>query len=193
MNQTNNVSVWGLTGGIASGKSTVAKVFQDLGLAVIDADKIAKELTEKGGRAYPFLIQKFGTADREELKKLIFSDPKAKKQLEELMHPFIQEESARKIVQLNTRCVIYEAALLVETKRYQELSGLIVVTCSPEIQSQRLLKRDQIDLKLAQSIIHSQSTDSEKIEVADYIINNSGSLDDLKAQVKNIFEKITTQ
>ena len=81
MNQANKVSVWGLTGGIASGKSTVAKIFEELGTAVIDADQIAKELSAKGGRAHPFLIQKFGTADREELKKLIFSDPKAKKDL----------------------------------------------------------------------------------------------------------------
>ena len=104
--------VWGLTGGIASGKSTVARIFEELGVPVIDADEIARGLSQPGGAAHAAVLSRFGTADREKLHGIVFSDPKARGDLEAILHPLIREESARRLSALsNHALVLYEAVL----------------------------------------------------------------------------------
>ncbi len=196
------VEIWGLTGGVASGKSTAAAFFEKAGIIVVDADKIAHQLTEPDGNAYPAIMRRFGTADRAKLREIVFSDPAAKRDLEAILHPLIQTESIHR-VQLLAQAkfpngtesgkplhVIYEAALLVETERYKNLAGLIVVDCPAEIRRKRLVTRDGLSPEMADKILQAQASDSERRAAATVLFDNSKTLDDLRKQV---MEFITRQ
>jgi dephospho-CoA kinase len=178
--------IWGLTGGIASGKTTVAKILNEIGIPVIDADLIVKKLTEKDGAGHSAILQRFGTTERDQLREIVFNDAQAKRDLEEILHPLIQQESQKQILKLAGQhpVIIYEATLLVETKRYQELQGLIVVEAPKAQRIQRLLARTLITQEMAEKIIASQLTDEERRKVASIVIENTGSLDQLRAQVE---------
>ena len=181
----------GLTGGVASGKSTAAKFFSDLGFPVIDADEIARELRKPGGAAHAALIARFGTAESLRLREIVFSDPEARLAIEAIMHPLIQAESTKQMhAYASSPYVIYEAALLVETGRYKELSGLIVVTSKPSLQKVRLTARDRVSNELADKIISSQTRDEDRAKVATYVIENNGTLDDLREKVKDLTQKL---
>lgn len=186
--------IWGLTGGIASGKSTVGTFFQEMGIPVVDADEIARGLLKEGNPAAKAVHERFGTLDRTRLKDLVFSefaDPKAKKDLEALLHPHIQKESRKRIAALAKThpIVLYEAILLIETGRYRELSGLIVVEAPKEERLQRILSRGGTSLEIAERILASQSSDSERRRFADLCIENGGSLSELKEKVKLLIAK----
>lgn len=181
------IPVIGLTGGIASGKSAVSKVFREkAGIPVIDADQIARDLSRSGGRAAPQILSRFGTLDRAELRKKIFSNPIARHELESILHPLIIEESKERIAQFadaGARVAIYEAALLVETGRYRDLDGLIVVEAPLDQRISRLMERDGTTRELALSMIQAQATDIEREKVATLLIQNDGSLEDLEAKI----------
>ncbi len=184
--------VWGLTGGIAAGKSTVGQYFIQLGIPVIDADQITRDLLQKDSPAYSDLIHRFGTLERNQLREIVFSDLTAKKDLEQILHPLIQMESRKRIQTLALKhpIIIYEAALLVETGRYQDLAGLIVVEASEEIRIQRLLSRKTATPELARKMINSQISDLEREKHADLILENSGTLEDLHTKVEEfVFKK----
>jgi dephospho-CoA kinase len=148
---------WGLTGGIAAGKSTVAALFAARGVPVLDADESTRALSAPGGAAYAAIVARFGTADRARLRSLVFSsDAGAKRDLEAILHPAIAEESARFFAK-NPRC-IYEASLLIETGRYAELGGLIVLSATPETRLSRLLeRRPALPRAEAEAILRAQS------------------------------------
>jgi len=181
------IPVIGLTGGVASGKSTVSKVLREkAGIPVIDADQIARDLSRAGGKAAAQIQARFGTLDRAELRKKIFSNAIARQELEAILHPLIIQESKERIAQFadaGARVAIYEAALLVETGRYRDLDGLIVVEAPMEQRIARLMERDGATRELALSMIQSQATDSEREKVATLLIQNDGSLEDLEAKI----------
>ncbi len=187
--------IWGLTGGIASGKSTVARIFSELGVPVIDADQVARELRAPDGAAHDAILARFGTADSARLREIVFSDPVARADLEAILHPLIREESARRISQavegrVGIVPVIYEAALLVETGRYRDFAGLIVVAASEELRLARLMARDQSEEELARKILRSQISDEKRRSCATFVIENHGSIEELHAQVLAIFPKL---
>ncbi len=185
------LQIWGLTGGIGAGKSTAGKFFEELGIPIIDSDKIAQDLRKEGGLAYAPLIQRFNTADKTELKKIIFNDPQARKDLEKILHPLIQIESEKLIraLAIQHRIILYEATLLVETGRFRDFDGLIVIEAPASIRRDRVLARDPISPTLFQSILDSQASDQDRNKNADLIIKNLGTTDGLKSQIQNFIEK----
>ncbi|RVU48976.1 dephospho-CoA kinase [Lujinxingia sediminis] len=191
----------GLTGGIASGKSTVSRHFEALGVPVIDADRIARQVVEPGQPALADIVEAFGanvlhedgTLNRTALGAHIFQDPDARARLGAITHPRIAQEMARQSAaafEHGHPWVIYDAALIVENGLYKAFDSLIVVACSPETQLQRLMARDGISEKQALARIHSQMPLREKLEVADFVIDNDQSLDHTRRQVDDLFETI---
>lgn len=194
----------GLTGGIASGKSLAARIFSETGVPVIDADQISRKLSEKGGPAFDAIAKRFGTTDRAELRKLVFSDPKARKDLEGILHPLILSESMKaakdsaemRILTGGKRsdglppAVLYEAALLVETGRYKDLDGLIVVDSPIAERLKRLMARDRISESMAQSMIASQANDFDRIKAADFVLRNAGTEAELRKQISEAIAQL---
>lgn len=184
--------VWGLTGGAASGKSEATKFFEELGVLIIDADLIARELSGPGGKAESLIVKRFGAIPRTKLREIIFSDQKARKDLEAILHPLIRFESQAKIKSLISRprsslgpmVILYEAALLIETGHFRDFSGLIVLEAPYEERLRRMMARDGHPRELCEQILASQVSDAERRQAATHIIDNSGSLDKLKEHVR---------
>jgi dephospho-CoA kinase len=183
--QASHVKVWGLTGGIASGKSTVAKFLAEQGIPVIDADQVSRELSSPGGMAHAAILARFGTDDRALIREKVFKDLEARRDLEAILHPMIRQESMRRIQQF-TGPVIYEATLLVETGRYKDFAGLLVVEAPLEARKTRLVLRDALPERLADQIIAAQLSDAERRKVATVVIQNDGDLEKLRAQVGKV-------
>lgn len=162
----------GITGGIASGKSTVARALEAAGVPVLDADQLARELSSTGGLAAPAILNRFGTLDRPTLRELIFKDAQAKKDLESILHPIIQQESLKrlKVLALKSQIfsstqkpwVAYEAILLLEAGRKDDIDYLLLIEASEEVRKQRLLKRDSITEALADTILKSQTSNEKR-------------------------------
>ena len=179
---------WGLTGGIAAGKSVAARMLAEAGCPVLDADALTKELSAPGGLAHAAIVARFGTADRAQLRDIVFANAPARKELEGILHPWIISESQKRIEALAKtapvgRPVIYEAALLVETGRYKDLKGLIVVEAPHELRVQRLIARDRCTEEQARRILAIQTSDEERRAVAQHVLINDGSEEKLRSQV----------
>lgn len=198
-NQSGNIL--GLTGGIATGKSTVADFFRDLGVVVIDADDLSRQIVDPGEPALDEIVETFGdevladdgTLDRTRLGDKIFQDDQARKQLEAITHPRIAEamfDRARDAFDDGHRWVLYDAALLVETGTYRMLDALIVVDCSEQTQIQRLRDRDGLDEQQARRRLDAQMPLDDKRAAADFVIDNDGSLDDTRDQVRQLKQRI---
>lgn len=174
---------------MAAGKSTVARIFAENGIPVLDADLVARELGGPSGAAHGPILKRFGTADRARLREIVFADARARKDLEAILHPLIREESLRRMAELAARAgrrhVIYEAALLVETGRYRDFAGLIVVESLAKSRKARLIERDGADDALAERMIASQASEEKRREAATEVITNDGSLDDLRQKVES--------
>ncbi len=186
--QLEKTQVWGLTGGIASGKSAVGLFLHNLNIPVIDADQISRQLMETNFEVIDAIKKRFGSLDRNQLRDLIFSDASARKDLEQILHPYIRKESRKKILELAPRhkVIAYEATLLIETGRYKELHGTIVVTAPESLRIKRLVARNQFSQQLAEKILHSQWTDEQKKPFATVIIENSGTLKELEEKVLSV-------
>jgi dephospho-CoA kinase len=198
----NRPLVVGLTGNIAAGKSAVARLFGELGAALIDADELAREVVAPGGELWPRLRAEFGPAifgaygalDRAALGRLVFADPAARRRLEALTHPAIVAAAERRIVELASACariVIYEAALLVETGRYRELDLLLVVVAEDALRLARLMARSGLDRGAAEARLRSQLPQAEKAALADYVIDNNGTMEHTRAQVERVWRAIS--
>ena len=193
--------VIGLTGGIASGKTTVAKLLVDQGALVVDADQLARAVVEPGQPALAELVARFGAAiltpdgllDRKRLGALAFADPAARADLGRITHPRIAAASARAIADASERgaqVVFYEAALLVENRAHAGLAGLIVVAATPGVQEQRLVTRDGLTLEEARARIASQAPLAAKLAAATWVVTNDGDPAELAAQVDAIVAEI---
>ncbi|MCC7440794.1 MAG: dephospho-CoA kinase [Bdellovibrionales bacterium] len=198
--------VWGLTGGIASGKSSAARVFERHGIVVIDADRLIRELSMPGGRAHEAIVKRFGTADRAALRKIVFADASARRDLEAILHPLVREESLTRVHEALARAraeaaargeafrppvdILYEAALLVETGRYRDFDGLIVLQAPRELRAQRLMSRDGIAREQADAMIRAQASDEERQSAATAILPNSGDPAALEREVDALVSRI---
>ena len=191
----------GLTGGIASGKSTVAKILGRLGAAIVDADVLSREVVAPGHDGWNEIVATFGrevlqpdqTLDRQKLRTIIFNNPEARKKLEAIIHPRVRalaEERIREHGDAGFVVVVYEVPLLFEGNLHEWLRPVILVACDVNIQRQRLQQRDGLDAAAAQKHIDAQMSLEEKRRLADYVIENDGSLADLESQVRAVLAKI---
>ena len=189
----------GLTGGIGSGKSTVAKGLQSKGVTVVDADQIAREVVQPGEEALDEIANTFGSEviqtdgnlDRAALKQRIFSDPNAKKQLEAILHPRIRQ---RILDQVNsatgTPYVVADIPLLVESKYPEHFDRVIVVDCTEAQQVERVKARDDMSDEQIQRIMDSQATRQERLKSATDVIDNTGDLKSLKMQIEKLHDTL---
>ncbi len=191
----------GLTGGIATGKSTVAGMFREMGAGVIDADAIARDIVQPGMPAYEEIIEYFGRdildeeryLDREKLGALVFDDKEKRQRLESLTHPRVYQEMLRQMNELTdggVEIAIMDVPLLFESGAESWLKPVILVYAPEEVQLARLTERDECDEERARSRISSQMPIEEKKEKADYVIDNSGSLKETKEQVESVWKKM---
>jgi dephospho-CoA kinase len=190
--------VVGLTGGIGSGKSAAAAEFGRLGATVVDTDAIAHELTRAGGAAVAQVRRLFGddfvdatgAMDRAKMRALAFRDPAAKKKLEQLLHPMIRAESERRIAAASGPYVVHVVPLLVESPGYrQRVARVLVVDCPDDLQVERVRQRSSLAENEVRRIIASQVKRDERLAAADDVIDNSGSLDALHKQVRELHAK----
>jgi dephospho-CoA kinase len=195
------VKLVGLTGGIASGKSAVAKILAQLGAAIVDADVLSREVVAPGHEGWKEIVATFGsgvlqadqTLDRQKLRTLIFNNPDARKQLEAIIHPRVRALAERRIREhgeAGYAVVVYEVPLLFEGNLQEWLRPVILVACNVDIQRQRLQRRDDLDAAAAQKHIDAQMSLEDKRKLADYVIENDGSLADLESQVRGVLAKI---
>lgn len=191
----------GLTGGIASGKSTVARLLAERGAAIVDADQIAREVVEPGKPALAEIVARFGAAvltpdgrlDRKRLGAIAFSDPAARADLGRITHPRIAAASAAAIAawsDAGANVVFYEAPLLVENRVHTNLAALIVVAASPEVQARRVMARDNLKAEEAAARIAAQFPLADKIAVATWVIQNDGELEALTAEVDRVVAEV---
>lgn len=198
---TDRTRVIGLTGGIASGKSTVAAMFAALGAPVIDADQVARDVVEPGQPALAEIVAAFGAEmvdaggrlDRKRLGAVVFGDPERRRALNAIVHPRIGAETTRRIAEARARGVeelIYEAALLVENGIHRGLDGLVVVAVPTEVQLARLMARDGLDERDARRRLDAQAPLAEKVAAADWVIDNAGTREGTRAQVDAVWRAI---
>jgi dephospho-CoA kinase len=186
-----------LTGGIGSGKSTVASRFAERGIPVIDTDVIARELVQKGQPALAEIIAKFGTGmlradgelDRIKLRELVFHDTQQRSQLEAILHPRILAAVKIALAGLHAPYCILVIPLLVETKQHYPHDRVVVVDTTPELQLQRLQARDQISNDLAQQILAAQASREQRLAIANDVITNIAATTELIAQVDALHAK----
>lgn len=191
----------GLTGGIASGKSSAAKLFEELGAAVVDTDAIAHELTRPGGGALAEIRRVFGATfiapdgglERAKMRRLVFNDPEAKKKLESILHPLIREQARAQIVAAQQPYVIVVVPLLLETGAYRDLiQRVLVVDCTEEQQVERAMRRSQLEEHEVRAILAAQLPRVERVKHADDVIENNGSMETLRARVRALHETYLT-
>jgi dephospho-CoA kinase len=182
----------GLTGGIGSGKTTVAELFAGLGAGVVDTDTIARMLTGPGQPAVAEIAKRFGpqfvspdgSIDRSRMREMVFADARARKDLEAILHPKIRRESSRQLSESAAPYVIVVVPLLFETDAYRDLlRRVLVVDCEPETQIARVMKRNQLTREDVLAIIAAQVPRSERLRRADDVIRNDGNLAALQAQI----------
>jgi dephospho-CoA kinase len=183
----------GLTGGIGSGKSTVADMFAELGVRIIDTDLISRELTQTGGAAIPALRETFGSGvinaqgalDRAAMRELAFSHPEEKMRLEAILHPLILAQAKRLAASTtDAPYTLVVVPLLFENRRYSDwLHRVITVDCPEETQISRTMQRSRLDETSVRAIMAQQLTREERLTLSDERILNIGNLDDLKKQV----------
>ena len=183
----------GLTGGIASGKSTVCDLFSQLSVEIIDADKISHDITKKDGLAFQEILDYFGKKilgldgelDRQQLRSIIFNDATAKRALENIIHPKVLNEINKNISDSTAPYLIIAVPLMIETGMNKLMDRVLLIDCSIETQIRRLIERDKCTKQEAQSIIENQaSLESKRAICDDVIVNEEGtSFDLLKTEV----------
>jgi len=195
----------GLTGGIASGKSHVLSILEELGCEVLDADDLAHAAIAPGEPAYSDIVESFGkgvlapdgTINRASLGRIVFADSDARARLNAIVHPRVFEAQKRWFDELTRRpndgpsiIAVVDAALMIETGSYRGYDCVVVVHCLSEIQLVRLMSRNKLTREEALKRIESQMPSAEKLKYADYEIDTSGTFDETRIQVENLYKKL---
>jgi dephospho-CoA kinase len=195
----------GLTGGIATGKSTVSAFLRQLSCEIIDADLLAREVVEPGQPAWTTIVAEFGqdvltgdgTLDRKKLGAIVFADPERRRRLEAITHPAIRERFQARLDELAekgfTGIVIFDAAVMIESGNYKNMDRLVVVVTDEPTQMSRLRGRDGTDDAEGRRRIASQMPLSEKAKLADYVIDNSGDRHATAEQVRRVFAALMSE
>ncbi len=192
----------GLTGGIASGKSTVSRMLGELGVPVIDADAIARDAVAPGSAALAAIVEAFGAGvltgenalNRARLGEIVFSDPSRRKILEGILHPVIIAEQDRRLEELeaegNAPLAVVDAALMIESGGWKRFDLIVVVDCGESQQISRLRRRSGMDEAEARRRVAAQMPLSEKVKYADRVIDNRGSVADARRQVEALVKSL---
>lgn len=198
--------VIGLTGGVASGKSTVAAMLRALGAVVLDADAIVRELQQPGTPVFRAIVEAFGpgvvradgTLDRAALGRRVFADPEARRRLNAIVHPAVRERLHQEVDRLQRRLppdavIVLDIPLLLDTapREAYPLEGVIVVVADDATQVARLRARDGLDEAAARQRLAAQRPVREKAAEADWVIDNSGSLEETRRQVEALWRRLT--
>jgi dephospho-CoA kinase len=194
-----------LTGGIATGKSTVSAMLARRGAVIIDADVLAREVVEPGepalveivGEFGPDVLQADGTLDRKRLGAIVFGDAERRRRLEAITHPAIRERFARRLAELMSSgfdgVVVFDAPVMIESGNYRNMDRLVVVITDEATQVARLMARDGIDRDEALRKIRSQMPLAEKAELADYVIDNSGPRSVTEARTREVYRALLAE
>lgn len=194
--------VVGLTGGIGSGKTVVSQTLREEGAYLIDADQIARELVQPHTPTWRELVQVFGreilkedgSIDRKGLAQRVFSNPKERMLLNQMIHPRIKEEINRRKEEIlrkdSEAIIIIDAALLVELGDHREMDKVIVVFAPDDQRIERLERRDGMSREEARKVISSQMPQEEKLRVADFVIRNEGTLEETKKKAREVFQEL---
>jgi dephospho-CoA kinase len=193
--------VYGLTGNIGSGKSTVAAMLRDAGILVLDADRISRQVTAPGERAYDSVVREFGkeivrddgSIDRKRLGEIVFADPRSRSRLEAITHPAIleaMEEAIARIEREGHSAVVVEAALVHESGRKGLFEAVVTVSCDRETAISRLATRDGMTRAQAEARLRAQMGAGEKADASDYVIDNSGDIESTRRQVERLVQTV---
>ena len=189
----------GLTGGIATGKSTVSEILRQLGGEIIDADQLARDVVEPEQPAWKQILEEFGrgvvtaagTLDRKKLGAIVFADPERRKRLEAITHPAIRARFQARLDELAAQgfagIVVFDAPVMIESGNYKNMDRLVVVVTDDATQAARLQERDGTDEAQGRRKIASQMPLAEKAKLADYVIDNSGAREATAAEVRRVF------
>jgi dephospho-CoA kinase len=195
----------GLTGGIATGKSTVSDVLRRLGAEIIDADVLAREVVEPGQPAHAAIVEEFGpgvltadgTLDRKKLGAIVFAAPERRKRLEAITHPAIRDRFLTRVQELDDKgfasLVVFDAPVMIESGSYKNMERLVVVATDEATQAERLRARDGADDAENRRRIASQMPVAEKAKLADYVIDNSGDREATVEQVRRVFAALMAE
>ncbi|WP_405236892.1 dephospho-CoA kinase [Lentisalinibacter orientalis] len=187
----------GLTGGIASGKTAVSDMFAKLGAPVIDTDRIAREVVQPGRPALAEIVEEFGedvlnadgSLDRRALRERVFTEDGARQRLEAITHPRIRDETLRRMHNAGGPYQVIVVPLLVESGFGALVDRVLVVDCPPEVQRQRLMERDGESAGTAEAMMRSQTDRETRLDAADDVVDNAGSLEDTRRQVEHLHNR----
>ncbi len=191
----------GLTGGVASGKSTVAAMLADLGAVIIDADALAREVVQRGTPGLDAVVTEFGEKllapdgqlDRPAMGRLVFNDASARARLEAIVHPLVHQRVVELEAQaLDDAVVVHDIPLLAESGRAGTFDAVIVVDAPPEVQLQRMLEERGWTGEDARSRIAAQATREDRLAIATHVIVNTGTREDLRTQVAEVFADVVS-
>jgi dephospho-CoA kinase len=195
----------GLTGGIATGKSTVSEILRQLGCEIIDADQLARDVVEPEQPAWKRIVAEFGggvvtaegALDRKKLGAIVFADPERRKRLEAITHPAIRARFQARLDELAAQgfagIVVFDAPVMIESGNYKNMDRLVVVVTDDATQAARLQERDGTDEAEGRRKIASQMPLAEKAKLADYVIDNSGAREATAAEVRRVFAALMAE
>ena len=188
--------VIGLTGGIGSGKSTVADLFSQLGIPVIDADVISRQLVEPGKPAleeikvyFENILTPGGELDRSKLRLIIFTEPEKRERLENILHPRIQDEISSQLAQHSAAYAVVVIPLLAEKGKWSFIDRILVVDCDENLQMKRTMDRDDQDEEQVKSVLKSQASRQQRLAMADDVITNESDFTHLQFEVEKLDKK----
>jgi dephospho-CoA kinase len=196
------MTVLGLTGTFGSGKTSVARMFESLGAVVIDADKIAKEVVSRGSSALREITKTFGegvllsdgSLDRKKMRSVVFGDSEKLRNLNDIIHPRVRKREIELLEQYKEHpLVVLEVPLLLENRMEALVDKIAVVTISDEKRLERLRRRDNSDPETVERIVRSQWSQEQKVQKADFVIDNDGSREETERQVREIVTLIAPQ
>jgi len=187
----------GLTGGIGSGKSEVAKQFAKLNIEIIDCDEVAREIVAPGQHTLGLIIEHFGEdmlleggeLNRRDLGELIFHNEEERKWLEDLLHPLIRDKIKTRLKKISSPYCVVVVPLLVESGKIDYVNHILVVDAPDDLRKKRAMKRDNLTAEHAEKIMQSQASREERLEAADEVIENDAGIDKLEKQVKDLHQR----